>query len=305
MGSERPTLLVTGATGQVGHALVRAFGPLGTVVAPGRAELDLEDGVALRRYVLALRPVAVLNAAAYTAVDRAESDVDRCRRINTDAPAVLARVAAEVDAVMVHYSTDYVFDGASQCAYVESDAAHPLNVYGASKRDGELGVLAAGGTHLVLRTSWVYGARGSNFLIKMLRLAREREEIRVVDDQVGAPTWSRDIARATAEIVGPGLLADAERDALREASGLYHLTAGGATSWYGFASAIVAAVPVVEGQALARVVPISSAEYPTAARRPGRSVLDCARVRARFGVRMPEWRDGVERVVGEATGRTP
>lgn len=299
MGSERPVILVTGGSGQVGHELVRALEPLGHVEAPGRAALDLRDPARMRRYVEALRPAAIVNAAAYTAVDRAESDRDECRAINAVAPAALAEAARDVGAVMVHYSTDYVFDGASPRPYVETDPAYPLNVYGVTKLAGERGVAAAGGTYLVLRTSWVYGAHGSNFLRTMLRLAREREEIRVVDDQVGAPTWSRSIAGATAALLRGRLDEGAGREALREASGVYHLTAAGRTSWFGFASAIVASLPAVDGRAPARVVPIPSADFPAPARRPMQSALDSGLVRVRFGVAIPDWREGLDTALHE------
>jgi dTDP-4-dehydrorhamnose reductase len=297
MGSGRSRILLTGSTGQVGHELLRALAPLGEVVAPGRAELDMLDAAALRRWVTDLHPAAVVNAAAYTAVDRAESDRETCRRVNAEAPAVLAEAAARVGAVMVHYSTDYVFDGTSSRPYRETDPTGPLNVYGATKLEGERAVAAAGGAYLVLRTSWVYGTRGTNFLRTMLRLLREGDEIRVVDDQVGAPTWSRDIAEATAAILGPALLRrSAGIEATGEASGVYHLAAAGETSWHGFASAIAGSLGAGR---IARVVPIPTVEYPTPARRPMRSVLDSSLIRERFGVSLGAWREGLTRVIAD------
>jgi dTDP-4-dehydrorhamnose reductase len=287
-------ILLTGARGQVGSELARALAPLGHVVAPTHAVLDLTDAAALRSTVRALRPAYIVNAAAYTAVDRAESEPAMCAAINADAPRILAEEAARVGAVMVHYSTDYVFDGSKGAPYVEDDPTAPLNVYGMSKVMGEQGVAGAGGRHLILRTSWVYGAHGSNFLRTMLKLSRERTELRVVNDQTGAPTWSRTIARTTA-----ALLAHMRDAGATAPSGTYHLTSAGATTWYEFAVAILAGDPGQEEQVCQRVVPIRTDEYPTAARRPAYSVLDGAKIHRAFGVAVPDWRAELGHVLAE------
>jgi dTDP-4-dehydrorhamnose reductase len=291
---EPAVILLTGAGGQVGSELLRTLAPLGRVVALARAELDLGNADSLRSAVRQLRPAIVVNAAAYTAVDRAESEPDLCAAINGEAPRVLAEATAELGALMVHYSTDYVFDGAKEAPYTEDDAPAPLNVYGRTKLAGEQGVTAAGGRHLILRTSWVYGTRGANFLRTMLRLARERHEIRVVSDQTGAPTWSRSIAEVTS-----ALIAHLRGPADDAASGVYHLTSTGSTTWYGFAKAILAGDPAREEQICERVAPITSADYPTAARRPAYSVLDNAKIRQAFGIAVPDWQDELGRVLAE------
>ena len=273
-------ILLLGRNGQVGWELERALAPLGRVTALGRGEADLSCPEALRRAVRDLRPRWIVNAAAYTAVDRAEEEPEAAFAANAAAPGVLAEEARRVGAVLVHYSTDYVFDGRKAAPYVEDDAPNPLNVYGRSKLEGERAVQAAGCDHLVLRTTWVYGTRGKNFLLTMLRLMAERDEVRVVADQAGAPTWSRMIAEATAAIMA--------RRAAAAPSGVYHLTAGGEATWHGFAQAMRD-----EAGLAAKVTPISTAEYPTPAARPAYSVLDNGRLQAEFGVCLPEWRDSL------------
>lgn len=294
-----PTFLVFGANGQVGYELARELAPLGRVVALTRADLDLTDLAAVGATVRSVRPTVVLNAAAYTAVDAAETDVDACRVVNAVVPGVMAEAAEAVGAPIVHYSTDYVFDGTLGRPYTEKDAPNPLNVYGATKLEGEWAVAAASTAYLTLRLSWVYGLRGRNFLRTMLRLAREREELRVVSDQVGAPTWSRAIAEATGQVLTTLLRGPADvREAVGAASGVYHLSAGGQTSWHGFAEALLAADPAREEQRCRAVRPIASAEYPTAARRPGYSVLDGERLASRFGLRPPAWPEQLARALG-------
>lgn len=285
-----PTLLVVGAGGQVGYELVRALAPLGRVVAFTRAECDLADPAGAAEAVRRAAPHVVVNAAAYTAVDRAEGDADACARVNADAPGRMAAAAAALGAPFVHYSTDYVFDGAKPGPYVEDDAPHPLGVYGRAKLEGERLVAAANPAHLVFRTSWVYAAHGHNFARTMLRLARERDELRVVSDQVGAPTWARSIAEATAQVVGAALRAPEGAAWLTARAGLYHLAAAGATSWHGFAEAVLAADPLRAEQRARRVVPITTAEFPTPAPRPANSRLDSSRAATRLGVRIPDWR---------------
>jgi dTDP-4-dehydrorhamnose reductase len=290
-GRRAPTLLVVGARGQVGYELVRELAPLGTVVAFTRAECDLADPGAAAAAVRGAAPDVVVNAAAYTAVDRAEQEPGAARLANADAPGAMAAAAAECGAPFVHYSTDYVFDGAKDGPYAEADATNPLGVYGRTKLDGERAVAAANPAHLVFRTSWVYGARGQNFARTMLRLARERDELRVVADQVGAPTWARAIAAATGQVVGAALRSgDGARAWTAEHAGVYHLTAAGETSWHGFAEAVLAADPARDEQRARRVVPIATTDFPTPARRPVNSRLDCGRAAERLGVRIPDWR---------------
>jgi dTDP-4-dehydrorhamnose reductase len=272
-----PAILVTGANGQLGAELANALAPYGRVVATGHAELDLANADAIVAKVRELRPALIVNAAAYTAVDQAEKEDALARAVNGVAPGILADEAKRAGAVLIHYSTDYVFDGRATTPYLEDAPVNPLSAYGRSKLEGERAVAASGADALVLRTSWVYGRRGRNFLTTMLRLAGERDEIRVVDDQTGVPNWSRELARATARIVARGLPWVAER------RGLFHLTARGSTTWYGFARAILADVPRV------RIVPITTAEYPTPAKRPHWSVLDAARFERTFGFAPPDW----------------
>jgi len=284
-------ILVTGGNGQVGWELQRTLACLGEVVAPGRAGLDMSQPETLRAAVRALRPRLIVNAAAYTAVDRAESERDLAYAVNAEAPRVLAEVAAELGATLVHYSTDYVFDGAGEAPFTEEAPVNPLNVYGASKAAGEAAIRAACDRHLIFRTSWVYGRRGANFLLTMQRLLRERPELKIVDDQIGAPTWARSIAEATALIMAQ--IESPARGADRPAPwGTYHLTQQGATSWFGFAEAIRAAL-IAQGEAanaLARLTAIPSSEYPTPAPRPLNSRLANAKLARVFGLQLPDWR---------------
>jgi dTDP-4-dehydrorhamnose reductase len=293
-------ILLTGANGQVGWELQRSLAPLGEVLALDRSQLDLADPDGLRQRVRAIAPHVIVNAAAYTAVDRAESEPEAARAINAIAPGVLAEEAHRLDAILVHYSTDYVFDGTKPEPYVESDPPNPLSVYGRTKLEGERAIGASGCRHLTLRTSWVYGARGHNFLLTMLRLARERRSLRVVDDQVGAPTWSREIALATAALLARPELA------LPGADGLYHLTAGGTTSWCGFARAIFASPEMARlGVTPPSVEAIPSSEYPVPARRPANSRLDCGRLFSRAGVRPEAWDAALARCLAEMTAARP
>jgi dTDP-4-dehydrorhamnose reductase len=291
------TIVVTGATGQIGYEAVRELAPLGKVVGLTRADLDLASQAAIRETMRALRPSVIVNAAAYTAVDRAESERHQCAAVNADAPGVLAEEARRLGALLVHYSTDYVFDGSKGAPYTERDAPAPLNAYGTTKLAGEQAIQRAGGAYVILRTSWVYGARGTNFLCTMLRLARERPELRVVDDQVGAPTWSRAIATATAR-----LLRDPSSESL---AGIYHLTAGGSTTWYDFARRILESDPRRAEQICRAVIPISTAEFGALARRPLYSVLDCSAIRERFNLALPDWREQLALVLSELRTGTP
>jgi len=254
------------------------------VIATDRSTLDLADVDAIRRVVREVKPEVVVNAAAYTAVDRAESETELAMRINGVAPGVLAEAAKRLGALLVHYSTDYVFDGTKESPYVESDAPNPINVYGESKLAGERAIESLMSRYLIIRTSWVYGARGSNFLRTMLRLAKERPELRVVDDQFGAPTWARDIAATTAMILG-----DANGK-----NGVYHMTAAGETTWCEFARAIFRQMRIST-----TVVPIRSYEYRAAAARPAYSVLSSDKLCAEFGLKLSDWSSALSRCLAE------
>jgi dTDP-4-dehydrorhamnose reductase len=271
-------ILVTGANGQIGAELVPLLARVAPVVALDRAALDLASPDAIVAKLRATRPAIVVNAAAYTAVDRAESERDRAFAVNAVAPGVLAEEAKRTGALLVHYSTDYVFDGDARQPYDEESPTAPLSVYGASKLAGERAIQASGADALVFRTSWVYGLTGANFLRTIRRLATERDELRIVDDQTGVPNWSRSIARATSRVLAEG------QAALRERCGLYHLSARGSTTWFGFARAILG-----EG-ARPLVVPIPTSAYPTPARRPAYGVLATAKFERTFGFTLPDWR---------------
>ncbi len=296
-------ILLLGANGQVGTELLRSLAALGEVVAATRngvlgdgrrceaADFDLPGS--LPALVARVAPDAVVNAAAYTAVDRAETEPDAAFRANAEAPAALAAACAERDALLVHYSTDYVFDGSADRPYRVDDATAPLGVYGASKLAGEQAVRASGARHLILRTAWVYAAHGHNFLLTMLRLAKEREVLRVVADQIGSPTPAPLIADVTARL----LRADGGR------SGTWHLTTSGHTSWHGFAQAIFAGA--VERGLLARapeVIPIGTGDYPTPARRPAWSVLDNSALQRDFGLELPHWQEALSGVLASVPG---
>lgn len=275
-------ILLTGAGGQVGHELARTLAPLGELHAFDRAALDLADPDALVAACRAVKPGLIVNAAAYTAVDKAESDEAAALAVNGRAPGVLAEEARRQGALLVHYSTDYVFDGAGARPYGEDDPPRPLNAYGRTKLEGERAIGEAGCRHLVLRTSWVYGPRGRNFLATMLSLAATRDEIRVVDDQRGAPTTSLFLAEATARA-----LRSIPRAGV--ASGIYHLSASGETTWAGFARAIFERAARRPGFRVPRVIPIATTEYPTPARRPAYSVLSHRKFRSAFGFAPAPW----------------
>jgi dTDP-4-dehydrorhamnose reductase len=273
-------ILLTGARGQLGGELARLL-PQAELVAKDRASLDLANADAVVRAMRETQPDLVLNAGAYTAVDVAEREREAAFAVNAVAPGILAQEAKRSGAVLVHYSTDYVFDGTASAPYDEAATTGPLNVYGQSKLDGERAVAASGADALVLRTSWVYGLTGKNFFLTMRRLARERDELRIVADQTGTPNYARVLAQATARLVGLGL------PALRERAGLYHFASRGATTWHGFARAIVgdAAKP--------RVVAITTADYPTPARRPAYGVLATEKFQSAFGFALPDWQDAL------------
>ena len=278
-------ILLTGKNGQLGWELSRALAPLGELLALDRAKLDLAVPEQIVSAVRSVRPDVIVNAAAYTAVDRAESEPDAAFAVNARAVAVLAGEARRAGAMLVHYSTDYVFDGSKGAPYVEDDPPNPLNVYGRSKLAGEEAVRATGGPHLILRTSWVYAARGRNFLLTMRRLLREEGTVRVVSDQIGAPTSAGALAEATA-----ALLRQCSRASL---SATYHVTAGGSTSWHGFASEIARLEQASAPHPL-RVVPIASSEYPTPAQRPKNSRLSNEKLLRAFGIKLPPWQACLE-----------
>jgi dTDP-4-dehydrorhamnose reductase len=278
-------LLVIGANGQIGWELTRSLTPLGEVIALDREGCDLARPDALPAIVRDAHPDVVVNAAGYTAVDRAEAEEATATLVNATAPGVIAQETRRIGALMVHFSTDYVFDGIKAEPYVEDDPPAPLNAYGRSKLAGERAIRDAGGDHLILRTSWIFAARGQNFLRTVLRLARERDELRIVADQVGAPTWARHIAEATVQVIDR---AQRSRRDGRFSPDVLHMTAAGATSWHGFAQAIVEqACACAPSRPAVRA--IATEEFPTPARRPKNSRLCCDRLRERFGVALPHW----------------
>jgi len=292
--STAPTLLVTGSKGQVGFELRRSLAPLGHVVALDRSRCDLTQPEALRALVRELRPDVIVNPAAYTAVDKAETDAYTAFAVNGVAPGVLAEVARELGSLLVHYSTDYVFDGAGQGMYAETDAVNPQSVYGKSKLAGEQAVAASGAAALVLRTCWVAGAHGGNFAKTMLRLARERDSLRVIADQFGAPTTAALIADVTAQIVARHWL-HGRREAFP--AGIYHLAAGGETTWHGYASHVIAGAAArgaVLKASAASIEPIPATAYPLPAPRPANSRLDTTRLRDTFDIHLPAWEEGID-----------
>ncbi|MEX6502971.1 dTDP-4-dehydrorhamnose reductase [Pseudomonas zhanjiangensis] len=279
-------ILLLGERGQLSRELQLRLSGASELLIAGRQRLDLADTARIRRYVRALCPQLIINAAAYTAVDRAEGEPQPAFALNATAPGVLAEEAARLGAPLIHYSSDYVFDGCKPAPYVETDAPNPLNVYGRSKLAGEQAIQAVGAAHLILRTSWVYASHGHNFLLTLQRLLRERDELQVVDDQLGAPTWAGSIATATGQLI------DQWRRGRAGPWGLYHLCCQGETSWFGFASAIAEQLRG-KGQTVARLLPIPSSAYPTPARRPLNSRLDCSRLRRDWQIQLPDWHDAL------------
>jgi dTDP-4-dehydrorhamnose reductase len=290
-------ILLTGRNGQVGYELERTLQGLGDIVAVDRSRMDLADPDQVRKVIQAVKPKLIVNAAAYTAVDLAENESDLAMRTNAEAPAIMAAEAKKLDAAIIHYSTDYVFDGSKAGAYVEDDVPNPQNAYGRSKLAGEQAIQASGVPHLILRTSWVYGTRGKNFLRTIQRLAQERGELRIVADQFGAPTWCRTIAETTAQIITQlnAFSRQDERNGIAEDlwrahSGLYHLTAQGQTSWHGFAEAIVAHPSVINKPT---VVAIATQDYPLPAKRPQNSLLSSEKLIRTF-CSLPAWDEALK-----------
>ena len=280
-------ITIIGNSGQVAWELQRTLAPLGklTVLARsgGDGFIDLENPDSIRTAINTLKPDIIVNAAAYTAVDKAEEEEGKAYAVNGVAPGILAELSEKQDALLIHYSTDYVFDGTSQQPYTETDTPNPLNVYGKSKLAGENAVSSSACKHIILRTSWVYGLRGNNFLRTILRLVQERDELAIVDDQLGTPTWSRMIAEATALILSELKI---NRQRWRDSSGLYHLSSAGMTSWYGFTNKIVEQLDLNKELI---IKPITTDQYPLPAARPHFSVLANAKVNETFGISMPSW----------------
>ena len=279
-------ILITGQHGQVSQALQQQLPPLGELIVLGRDQLDLTNTDQIRRQVRAHRPDLIINAAAHTAVDQAESEPEVAFAINATAPGILAEEAKALGAPLIHYSTDYVFDGSKAAPYTEADTPHPLGVYGQSKLIGEQAIAAVGGEHLILRTSWVYSNHGKNFLLTMQRLLQEKPQMRIVADQIGAPTWAGTIAGSTRALIERWQAGDAG------AWGVYHLTAQGETSWFGFAEAIGEYLRAT-GKACAELEAIPSSAYPTPAKRPLNSRLDCSRLQREWHVSQPHWQDAL------------
>jgi dTDP-4-dehydrorhamnose reductase len=308
-----PRILLTGKNGQIGYDLHNLLPRLGELVALDRQHLDLSQPDEIRRVIREFRPNLIVNAAAYTAVDQAEKEESLVEAINARAPAILAEEAKRIGAAIVHYSTDYVFDGAKNSPYDESDRTNPLNVYGRTKLAAELAIRDSGAHHLIFRTAWVYSTRGKNFLLTILRLATERNELRIVNDQIGAPTWSREIASGSVQVLQHVLGPKEKSGAWAELSGTYHMTAAGKTNWFEFAKAILhdaqsqADAPAswfaaaTDGKPLVarNVVAITTSDYPTPARRPPYSVLSNARLSQLFGVKLSDWRVQLHRACSD------
>jgi dTDP-4-dehydrorhamnose reductase len=280
-------ILITGKTGQVGYELERSLQGFGEIIALDRSQMDLADLSQVRDVIRDIKPNLIVNPAAYTAVDKAETEPELAMRVNGEAPGVIAEEAKKLGATIIHYSTDYVFDGTKSSPYTEDDPTCPINVYGQSKAAGEQAIRDVGVPHLIFRTSWVYGARGKNFLLTVLRLAQERDELRIVGDQYGAPTWCRTIADTTAHILAQG---GNGKDWWQEKSGLYHLTAQGQTTWAGFTEAILANAVLPKKPA---ITAIRTHEYPLPARRPGSSIISCEKLMSTFCA-LPEWQKALE-----------
>lgn len=298
----KPAILLIGNNGQVGRELNRMLPQLGEVMSLGRGQLDLSNAEEIRRAIRTCRPNLIVNAAAYTAVDKAESDQNLARVVNAEAPAVMAQEAKTLGAVLVHYSTDYVFDGAKTSPYTEEDATNPQNVYGKTKLEGEIAIQNSGASNLIFRTAWVYGREGKNFLLTILRLATQREELRIVCDQTGAPTTSIEIARATTKILSQIFAKGDSSSSPLDPNSIYHMTAGGTTTWFGFTQSILEQARKVDAKTpwfaaatnglpliVRNVIPIPASEYPTPAARPAYSVLLNHRLDRAFSLRLPDW----------------
>lgn len=298
-------ILLTGVIGQVGGELLPLLKPFGSVIAADLPDFDFLDAASVRRFVTECKPDWIVNPAAYTAVDKSEKEPELAYAINAEAPRVLGEVAAELGIPVIHFSTDYVFNGEGTRPWVESDETGPLGVYGASKLAGEQALAATGAAHLIFRTSWVYGSRGKNFLLTILPLAFQKEELRIVDDQHGAPTWSRDLARLVVHVIEniqetSAAAVISPEEAVLRVQGVYHSVNSGETTWYGFAREFLhLAAEARPGAKIARLTPIATSEYPTPARRPANSRLDCSRLQQVFGYMLPSWQQAVAAVMEE------
>lgn len=294
------TILLAGKTGQVGWELQRALAPLGRVIAPDRTQLDLTRPDSVRKAIRDTAPDIIVNAAAYTAVDQAEAEPGLAMQVNGVAPGVMGEETRRINALLVHYSTDYVFDGTCATPYTEEDTPKPLNTYGQSKLAGELAIAASGCAHLILRTSWIYSVRGTNFLLTLLRLARERNELAIVDDQIGSPTWARPLAEATAGLLG-------KAKCLPEETGIYHLSATGHTSRYDFAKKLIGMARQLSGDntGWATVRPIKTADYPLPAIRPLNSAMNKDKIKRIFGIELTHWEVQLGSCLADHFSNTP
>lgn len=293
-------ILLFGGNGQVGWELRRTLATLGNMQVLNHSQVDLSNPDSLTGAIREIQPNLIVNAAAYTAVDKAEDESDLAMAINGNALEIMAAEAKNLNAAIVHYSTDYVFDGTKTSAYTEQDKPNPINVYGKSKLAGERALEAADIPYIILRTSWAYGARGKNFMLTMLRLTQERDELKIVDDQVGAPTWSRMIAEATSQIVAQSLGSDTKHiNNLGQYSGLYHLSSSGQTTWYGFTEAILKIAAKYTTGTFSKLRPILTSEYPTPAQRPTNSILLNDKLEKTFGLRLPLWEVSLELCMDE------
>ena len=305
----KPKILLIGKNGQIGDDLRRILPRLGDVVATDREQLDLSRGADIRKLIRKLHPTLIVNAAAYTAVDQAEKEEALARTINSEAPAIMAEEAKKISAALVHYSTDYVFDGTKNFPYEENDPPNPISVYGKTKLAGEQAIRDSGVNHLIFRTAWVYSTRGKNFLLTILGLATQREELRIVQDQIGAPTWSREIASATDKALEQIYKRTDGMAAWSERGGTYHMTAGGKTNWHEFTEAIFEEAVQMRNPAVwfraatsgkelltRRVIPIANSKYPSPARRPAYSVLSNSKFNRVFGIQLPDWRKQLKEV---------
>ena len=294
-------ILLTGSTGQVGSELLNLLPELGEVIAPTRSTMDLANPQTIRETIRAIKPRWIVNPGAYTAVDKAESEPELAHAINAQAIQVIGEEARTIGAGVIHFSTDYVFNGTGTTPYVETDPTAPMSIYGASKLSGEKALAATGVRHLIFRTSWVYGAQGKNFLLTILKLAREREHLRIVGDQHGAPTWSRDLAEMTVQVIGRCEKAAAHKplaDVLSQVSGVYHASGRGETTWHGFAAEAVRLQREKDpGTPFAHIEAITTADYPTPAKRPANSRLNCNKLEQQFGWRMMHWQESLHEVL--------
>jgi dTDP-4-dehydrorhamnose reductase len=302
--SARPAsgrILLTGATGQLGGELLETLKPLGEVIAPSRTEMDLANVTSVRETIRTVLPRWIVNPAAYTAVDKAESEPELALAINAEAVKAMGQEARAIGAGVIHFSTDYVFDGSANAPYRETDATGPVSVYGVSKLAGEKALTDSGAGHMVFRTSWVYGPVGKNFLLTILKLARERERLRVVADQYGAPTWSRDLAKMTADVIAQCEAAARGHElesVLADVGGVYHAAGAGETTWYGFAAEALRLQQEREPDVrFAQIDAITTAEFPTPAKRPANSRMNCEKLAARFGRKMMDWQDSLREVL--------